>query len=101
MILLQAGIPQAWMQFVPLVLIMLVFYFLMLRPQMAAQKKAKSFRENLKKGERVITSSGIYGKIVAIEDNTILLDVDNNVKLRFTREAISAYAPGEAAAAGN
>jgi preprotein translocase subunit YajC len=74
--------------FIPLILIIVVFYFFMIRPQMKRQKELKNFRESLKKGDKVITTGGIYGRIVEIEDHAILIEVDSNVKIRVDKVAI-------------
>ncbi|MGC8824124.1 MAG: preprotein translocase subunit YajC [Bacteroidales bacterium] len=87
-IFLQAAQPNPLSAFLPLLLIIVVFYFFMIRPQMKRQKELKKFREALKKGDKVITTGGIYGKIVDIEDHTVLLEVDNNVKIRVDKVAI-------------
>ena len=76
------------MSLLPLVLIIVVFYFFMIRPQMKRQKELKNFREALKKGDKVITTGGIYGKIVEIEDHSILVEVDSNVKMKIDKSAI-------------
>lgn len=75
------------MTFAPLVLIMIVFYFFMIRPQMKRAKEQKKFRESLKEGDNVITMGGIHGKIVKIEESTVTLDV-GNAKIKFERSAI-------------
>jgi preprotein translocase subunit YajC len=76
-------------QFLPLVLIIIVFYFFMIRPQVKKQKDQKKYVEELKKGDKVVTSAGIHGKIVEVGDATILIEVDNNVKIRFDKGSIS------------
>lgn len=76
-------------QFLPLVLIIVVFYFFMIRPQIKKQKDQKKYVEELKKGDKVVTSAGIHGKIIEVGDVTILIEVDNNVKIRFDKSAIS------------
>ena len=89
-ILLQiAGGLGAYSQFVPLLLIIVVFYFFMIRPQVKKQKDQKKYVEELKKGDKVVTSAGIHGKIVDVGDATILIEVDNNVKIRFDKGSIS------------
>jgi len=70
-------------------LLALVFYFFMIRPQIKKQKDQKKFVEELKKGDKVVTTAGIHGKIVEIADTTILVEVDNGVKIRFDKAAIS------------
>jgi len=72
----------------PLILIMVIFYFFLIRPQMKRQKELKNFREALKKGDRVITSGGIYGKINNISEGVITIDVGNNVLIKVDKNAI-------------
>ncbi|MEO8069553.1 MAG: preprotein translocase subunit YajC [Flavobacteriales bacterium] len=69
--------------------LMVVFYFFMIRPQQKKSKDAKKFREALQKGSRVVTIGGLHGKVVEVDDKTVLLDVDTNVKLRFEKSAIA------------
>jgi preprotein translocase subunit YajC len=74
----------------PLILMFVIFYFLLIRPQ---QKKAKEHREmvsNLKKGDRVITSGGIHGRITALEDTTLTLEIAEKVRIKILRSNISA-----------
>jgi preprotein translocase subunit YajC len=70
-------------------LLMVVFYFFMIRPQQKKAKDAKKFRESLQKGTKVVTIGGLHGKVVEVNDATILLEVDSNVKLRFEKSAIA------------
>jgi len=77
------------MTFLPLILIIVVFYFFMIRPQVKKQKELKKFREELKKGDKVITIGGIYGKIADIKENIVILDLDNDVKIRVDKSAIN------------
>jgi preprotein translocase subunit YajC len=74
--------------FLPLILIMVIFYFFMIRPQVKRQKELKKFRESLAKGDKVVTTGGIYGKVVEIKDTYILLQVDDNVKIRVDKNAV-------------
>jgi preprotein translocase subunit YajC len=60
----------------------------MIRPQMKKQKEIAAFRNSLEKGDKVVTTGGIYGKIIELKDNTVLLQVDDNVKLRVDKAAI-------------
>ncbi len=75
-------------QIIMLLLIAVVFYFFMIRPQMKKQKEIKKFRENMKPGDKVVTIGGIQGKILEINDSTILLQSEGS-KLRFDKSAIS------------
>jgi preprotein translocase subunit YajC len=83
----QSG-QSPWSSLLPLLLIMVVFYFFLIRPQMKRQKDLKNFRESLKKGDRIITSGGIYGKINNISDNVITVDVGNNILLKVDKSAV-------------
>lgn len=76
-------------QFLPMILIIVVFYFFMIRPQMKKAKDHKKYVEELKKGDKVITTSGIHGKIVDMNDTTFLIDVDGGTKIRFEKSSIS------------
>ena len=76
------------MQFLPLLLIIVVFYFFMIRPQMKRQKDLRKYRESLQKGDKVITTGGIYGKIDGMKDNYIIVEIDNNVKIKIDKSAI-------------
>ncbi|MBL7980279.1 MAG: preprotein translocase subunit YajC [Flavobacteriales bacterium] len=89
-ILLQADQQQNPASFwIMMALLMVVFYFFMIRPQQKKAKEARKFRENLQKGAKVVTIGGIHGKVVEVNDTTILLEVDSNVKLRFEKSAIA------------
>ncbi|MEG0467117.1 MAG: preprotein translocase subunit YajC [Mucinivorans sp.] len=71
-----------------MVLIFVVMYFLMIRPQQKRQKELVKFRNALTKGDKVITAGGIYGVIKEVKDNTILIEVDSNVTLRLDKSMI-------------
>jgi preprotein translocase subunit YajC len=75
-------------QIIMLVLILVVFYFFMIRPQMKKQKELKKFRENLKAGDKVVTIGGIHGKILEMNDATVLISSDGS-KLRLDKSAIA------------
>ena len=77
-----------WSSLLPLLIIMVIFYFFLIRPQMKRQKELKNFRESLKKGDRIVTSGGIYGKINNISENVITIDVGNNVLLKVDKSAV-------------
>lgn len=92
-VLLQAAAakPNPILQFLPIVAIIVVFYFFMIRPQQKKAKDQKNFRENLKKGDNVVTIGGLHGKISSIEsDDTIIVEVDKGIKLKFEKSSISA-----------
>ena len=72
----------------PIILIIVVFYFFMIRPQMKRQKDLKNFRDALQKGDKIITTGGIYGKINNIQDNVITVDVGNGVIIKVDKNAV-------------
>jgi preprotein translocase subunit YajC len=76
------------MTFLPMILIIVVFYFFMIRPQMKKQKEVTAFRNSLAKGDKVVTTGGIYGKILELKDNYVLLQIDDNVKIRVDKAAL-------------
>ena len=88
-VLLQATGGSSLMSFLPMVLIIVVFYFFMIRPQMKKAKDHKKYIEELKKGDKVITTAGIHGKITDINDTTFLIEVESGVKIRFDKSAVS------------
>jgi preprotein translocase subunit YajC len=90
-ILLQANTSpgSGLMSFLPMILIIIVFYFFMIRPQMKKSKEHKKYIDELKRGDKVITSAGIHGKIVDVNDTTFLIEVESGVKIRFDKAAIS------------
>ena len=89
LILLQAGGLGAMTQFLPILMILIVFYFFMIRPQMKRQKEQAAFADSLEKGKEVVTASGMIGKINKIENGIVNLQVANNVFIRVTRNSIS------------
>jgi len=70
-------------------LIMVIFYFLLFRPQKKAQAEHKKMIANLKKNDEVITSGGIHGTIVNVKDHTVILKVDDNVKVEIQKSSIA------------
>src|ERR1700744_1254549 len=88
-ILVQAATGFGTQQLIMFGLIAIVFYFFMIRPQVKKQKDQKKYVTELKKGDKVITTAGIHGKIVDIAEATFLVEVDNGVKIRFDKAAIS------------
>jgi preprotein translocase subunit YajC len=83
---------QSLIQFLPIVLIFVVFYFLLIRPQQKKAKEHKALLENLKKGDNVITQGGVYGKVVAIQDQIVILEIADKVRVRMARPYIAGLA---------
>jgi len=73
----------------PIVLIFAVFYFLIIRPQNKKQKETQRMLADLKKGDRVVTIGGIHGTVQSLKDGSVILKVDENCKIEFTRSAIA------------
>ncbi|ADW16216.1 protein translocase subunit yajC [Desulfobulbus propionicus DSM 2032] len=79
-------------QFVPLILIFIVFYFLLIRPQQKKAKEHQNYLANLKKGDKVITGGGIHGQIVGLTDTVATLEIAENVRIKVNRAAIAGSA---------
>lgn len=81
---------------IPLILIFVIFYFLLIRPQQKRAKDHKKMVENLKKGDKIITSGGIYGVIEAVGTNTVTVKIAENIKVKLGKAYIAALrAPSE------
>lgn len=72
--------------------IVVVFYFFMIRPQQKKQKQHKKFLEEIKKGDSVVTVGGIHGKVVQVDTDTIILDIDRGTKLTLNKSSLSVEA---------
>ncbi len=82
--------------FLPLALIIFIMYFFLFRPQNKKQKETQKMLDALKKGDKVITIGGIHGTVSSVKENTVIVKVDDNVKLEFNRTAISSVELTEA-----
>jgi preprotein translocase subunit YajC len=94
-VILQApGQGSGWQMMVMMLLIVVVFYFFMMRPQAKKRKEIAKFRQGLKKGDKIVTAGGIYGRIKEVKDDsdTILLEVDDNVHIRVDKASVYATA---------
>jgi preprotein translocase subunit YajC len=80
--------PPSWMQFVPFAVIIVVFYFFLIRPQAKKQKETQSFLTALKTGDNVITNSGILGRITGMNDALITLEIANGVQIKILRAQV-------------
>jgi len=89
---LQAAAPAAqgssWSMWIMLALIFVVMWFFMIRPQRKQQKELQNFRDSLKKGDKVVTIGGIYGTVAEIKEDSVLIEVDSNVKIRVSKQAL-------------
>lgn len=76
------------MSFLPLILVVVVFYFFFIRPQMKKSKEQRKFREELKKGDDVLTLGGIQGKVIKIDEQSVIIETEGQTKLKVIRSAI-------------
>ena len=91
--------PGPVMTLLPFVLIFVIMYFMVIRPQQKKTKEHEEMLSKIKKNDEVMTSGGIYGKVVALADDVVTLEVAPNVRIRVHRPQISAVVTGEKAAA--
>jgi len=84
-----SGSGSGWSSILMLVAIVVIFYFFMIRPQSARSKKEKQFRESLQKGQKVITISGVHGKIVEVKETTIILEISHDVQIEVEKSAVA------------
>ena len=83
-----SGSGSMWSSIIMMALIIVVFWFFMIRPQMKRQKELKKYRDELKKGDKIKTTGGIFGKIVEINDFTVIIEVESQARLKVSKEAI-------------
>jgi len=90
-ILLQAPAGGgAMQQMIMILMIIVVFYFFMICPQMKKTKLEKQFKEGIKKGDKVVTIGGVHGKIIEVQEKTFILEIDQDVKVKIEKSAVSA-----------
>ena len=82
------GSPSLWVQLVPFLLILGIFYFVILMPMRKRQKKVADFQSGLKSGDKVVTTSGIYGQIAKVNEATVQLQVAPNVRIEVAKAAV-------------
>ncbi|MDD3581503.1 MAG: preprotein translocase subunit YajC [Desulfobacca sp.] len=82
--------------FLPLILVFVIFYFLLIRPQQKKAKEHRQFLENIKRGDRVVTSGGLYGEVTGIADQTVTMEIAPKIRVRIGRGYIAGFAPKEA-----
>jgi preprotein translocase subunit YajC len=75
--------------FLPIILIFVIFYFLLIRPQQRKQKEHQSMLDRISKGDRVVTSGGLFGTVVGVKDNIVVLKIAEDVKAEFAKSSIS------------
>lgn len=80
---------NGFMSLMPLLLIIVVFYFFFIRPQMKKSKEERKFRENLQKGDKIVTAGGIHGKIIEVQETTVIIEVEGQNRLKVEKSAIA------------
>jgi preprotein translocase subunit YajC len=83
-----AGQTNPLVTFLPLILVFVVFYFFMIRPQMKKQKEMSSYRSSLKRGDKVVTTGGLYGRVSEVKENYVMMDVGADIKLKVDKNAL-------------
>ena len=84
-----ASSAPAWLQFVPMLLILVVFSFLLVAPMRKKQRELQQMIDKLQKGDRVVTSGGLHGEVAGIEGSVVLLKIADNVKVKVSNSAVS------------
>lgn len=84
------GGQSAITSLIPLVIMFGIFYFLLIRPQQKKAKEHKALLDSLKKGDQVVTAGGMHGKITAVEDSVVTIEVANNVNIKFNKAHVAA-----------
>ncbi len=87
----QGASGPVWVQFLPFALILAIFYFIILMPMRKRQKKVTEFRDALKVGDKVITTSGIYGSITKLNDRSVQLQIADKVWVEMSRASVGGY----------
>lgn len=86
-----------WMsQFVsiaPIVVLFIIFYFLLIRPQQKKAKEQKEMISSLQKGDNIVTSAGIFGRVVSVNDDSITVEIADNVRIKMVRDAVASRKP--------
>ena len=82
---------SSWLQLVPFVLVLAIFYFIILLPMKRKQRKVQEFLDALKVGDRVITTGGIYGQVSRLSDQSVQLQVADKVRIEVSKAAIGGY----------
>jgi preprotein translocase subunit YajC len=86
-----AGDSSPWVQLIPFALVLAIFYFLILLPMQRKQKKVQQFLDALKVGDRVVTTSGIYGQITKLSDKSVQLQIADKVRIEVAKAAVGGF----------
>ena len=83
-----AGQTNPLVTLLPLILVFVIFYFFMIRPQMKKQKEMNNYRNSLKRGDKVVTTGGVYGRVLEVKDSYIMMDSGGDVRLKVDKNAL-------------
>ena len=86
-----AGAPSAWVQLMPFVLVVGIFYFVILLPMKRRQQKVQAFLAALKVGDKVVTSGGLYGSITRLNDQSVQVQIAERIRVEMSRSAVVGY----------
>jgi preprotein translocase subunit YajC len=87
--------PGMFQMLLPFILMFVIFYFLLIRPQQKKQKQHHEYLQNLKRGDDVVTTGGIYGKIFSVSEQVVTLEVSSNVRIKFAKSSIAGTTTAE------
>jgi preprotein translocase subunit YajC len=93
--------PPGWIQFLPLVGMVAIFWFLLIRPQMRRQKEHQAKISSIKKGDQVVTAGGLLGKVIKVDDNYAEIEIAQGVKVKAVKSTIGDIIPPGGGAAAN
>lgn len=96
-----AGAPPAWLSYLPFVAMGLIFWFLILRPQMKQQKEQRAKLQAIKKGDEVLTGGGLIGKVVRVDEHYVEIEIAQGVKVKAVKTTIADVNPPAGAKAAN
>ena len=86
-----AGQGNVLLQFLPVAIVVAIFYFLILLPMKRRQHKIQEFQDSLKVGDKIVTTGGIYGKITRVTDKTLQVEIAERVRVEMSRAAVAGY----------
>ena len=91
----EGATTPGFVQFVPIILVFAIFYFLLIAPMRKRQKALQNLVENLKKGDHVVTNGGLYGTVVGVEEKAVIVKIAENVKVKIAKSAVAGLADQE------
>lgn len=94
-LLMSGAEGSGWTNLIFFGAILLIFYFFIIRPQSKRQNELEELRDNLKKGDKIVTSGGIIAKVTTVDEDTVLAEIDQNVKARFKKNSITDVNPNQ------